>query len=116
MIMMASRISGSSTTRPLFIDFDFYTDGDPEFKKELITLMIDDLHELQHTLHPGPIVPEVFNKVCHKIKSPLEMLNDKEMLDLIAELKIITTDPSRVTLLDKLCTDIVQSLQNELEK
>jgi hypothetical protein len=49
--MAPSRIFEGSETRPIFVDFNAYTDGDDEFKKELVDLMIDDLRELQQTLH-----------------------------------------------------------------
>jgi CheY-like chemotaxis protein len=36
--------------RKLFVDFNVYTDGDDEFKHELIHLMIQNMHELNHAV------------------------------------------------------------------
>jgi len=107
-----SRIFGSSSARPLYIDFDAYTDGDQEFKKELIVLIIDNLHELKHMLRPQLHDIQVFHKVCHKIKATLVMLNDVEMMDIIEQLKIMTNH-SQLTQLDKICDDIIESLDKE---
>jgi hypothetical protein len=113
--MVTSKVFGAPTARPLFIDFDAYTDGDESFKKELTLLIIDNLLELQQILQ---VVAENndaprFHKVCHKIKATLEMLEDKEMLDTVEQLKVMITDATRIALLDKLCSDIIESLRRE---
>jgi hypothetical protein len=87
---MNSKILGSSSMRPLFIDFDAYTDGDDDFKKELIVLIIDNLRELQQILSPNSHDIQVFHKVCHKVKATLVMLDDSEMMVTIEQLKIMT--------------------------
>lgn len=110
---MASNFFGSTSGRPLFIDFDTYTDGDNEFKMELIELMIDNLHELQALLRTQNVDAHLFHKVCHKIKPTLDMLADKELLDTVEQLKVMITDPARLTFLDKLCVDIIESLKKE---
>jgi hypothetical protein len=109
---MAINFFGTANGRPLFIDFDEYTDGDAEFKKELIVSMISNLRELQQVL------PEVlqnkdvllFNKVCHKIKVTLEMLKDEELLETIEHLKTKIDDDLKARALDKICGDIIKSL------
>lgn len=111
--MMTSRIFGSPAGRPLFIDFNAYTDGDDEFKKELIDLMIENLQELQQTSklaaqnNDGPL----FHRVCHKIKATTEMLSDAEFSETIEQLKVIVTDASRIAHLDKICGGIIDSLR-----
>jgi hypothetical protein len=113
--MVTSKVFGAATARPLYINFDAYTDGDDEFKKELVLLIIDNLLEMQQVLQvvsqtaDGPL----FHKVCHKIKATLEMLDDKEMLNVVGELKVTITDANRIALLDKLCSDIIDSLRRE---
>lgn len=111
--MIPDEISGSSVSRSLFIDFDLYTDGDDEFKKELIDSMIDNLVEMQQVLQMASQRNDtkLFQEVCHKIKPTLEMLADVELLDTVGKLKAVVTDPAGITLLNKICKGIVQSLK-----
>jgi hypothetical protein len=104
---------GSIPIRPLFIDFNVYTDGDEEFKKELIDSMIDNLEELQQALHLASQNNDapLFSKVCHKIKATLHMLEDKELLDSVEKLKVSITDSVQVALLGKACIEIIESLR-----
>lgn len=113
--MAPSEIFEGSDTRPLFVDFNAYTDGDDEFKKELVDLMIDDLRELQQTLHLAAENNDIplFQKVCHKIKTTLHMLDDPEFSGMLEELKTNLTDASRVALLDRFCAAIIESLRKE---
>jgi hypothetical protein len=113
--MVTSKVFGAPATRPLFIDFDAYTDGDEHFKKELVMLMIDNLLELQQTVQIVSMNNDAqrFHKTCHKIKATLEMLEDTELMDTIIQLKIMITDASRIALLERLCTDIIESLRRE---
>jgi hypothetical protein len=111
--MMPDEISGSSLSRNLFIDFDLYTDGDEEFKQELIDSMIDNLVEMQQVLRDASQRNDakLFQGVCHKIKPTLEMLADVELLDTVGKLKVVVTDAAGIALLNKICKDIVQSLK-----
>jgi hypothetical protein len=113
--MIISRISDKVSMRPLFIDFDIYTDGDAEFKKELIVLMIDNLMELQSTTRLAAQNNDstLYLRVCHKVKATLEMLADVELLTTIDQLKVMMTDTARIALLERLCTDIIASLRQE---
>ncbi|MCD9015691.1 hypothetical protein [Parachryseolinea silvisoli] len=101
-------------SRTLFIDFDLYTDGDEEFKQELIDSMIDNLVEMQQVLQEASQRNDagLFQGVCHKIKPTLEMLADVELLDTVSKLKVNVTDPANITLLNRICKGIVQSLKN----
>jgi hypothetical protein len=112
--MIPDEISGSSVSRTLFIDFDLYTDGDEEFKQELIDSMIDNLVEMQQVLQEASQRNDagLFQGVCHKIKPTLEMLADVELLDTVSKLKVNVTDPANITLLNRICKGIVQSLKN----
>jgi hypothetical protein len=109
---MNSRILGKSSARPLFIDFDTYTDGDQDFKKELIVLIIDNLRELQQMLRPESHDIQLFHRVCHKIKATLVMLDDSEMLEIVEQLKIMT-NYSQLDQLDRICADVIESLGKE---
>src|SRR5688500_20384818 len=79
----------TTANRPLYINFDQYTDGDGEFKKELIFLMIDNLKEIQNSLVEAAKNNklEIFEKTCHKIKPTLSMLEDKNLLQSIQSIK-----------------------------
>ena len=74
--------------RPLNIDFDQYTDGDADFKQELVSLMIDDIGELQKSLAQATASndPEIFLRGCHKSKTTVEMVSDKDLTLLLAEM------------------------------
>jgi hypothetical protein len=109
---MAINFFGTANGRPLFIDFDEYTDGDAEFKKELVVSMVSNLQELQQVLPEALQNNDValFNKLCHKIKVTLEMLKDEELLETIEQLKTNIKDSLKVRALDRICADIIKSL------
>ena len=107
--------------RPLYIDFDQHTDGDAEFKRELVSLIIADITELQKSLVAATRSnnPDVFLKGCHKSKTTVEIVNDKEFSLLLEELeaKIVQEKYFRsavleeqILLFNKLSTDVLESL------
>src|SRR5687768_2928169 len=110
--MITAKISTSMAARPLFIDFNAYTDGDDDFKKELTELMIDNLRELCQALKQSDA--DLFQKVCHKIKATVVMLEDSELTQLMDDLKVSYTDSDRKELLDKICLAVIDSLTKEL--
>ena len=112
--MRTFRTSTDSARRPLFIDFDAYTDGDPEFKKEITDLMIDNLQEMQQVLGEATKQKDVvlFQRVCHKIKATLDMLEDRELLDIVQQLKEDITNIDQAQDLDRICGEIIISLHN----
>jgi hypothetical protein len=75
--MITTKVSGGQR-RKLLIDFDAYTDGDAEFKGELVALMIDNLIELEETVQRAGKGNDLklFDAVCHKVKATVEMLAD----------------------------------------
>jgi hypothetical protein len=109
----------STSSRPLFIDFEQYTDGDAEFKKELITLMIDNLKEIQDALNEAMQrnMLEIFEKTCHKIKPTLSMLEDKDFIDTIqcvkAEFSNSAKQEQQVKVFNTTCHQIIKSLEKE---
>ena len=108
-----------STNRPLFINFDQYTDGDADFKKELIYLMIDNLKEVQTSLKEAAQKNklEIFEKTCHKIKPTLSMLEDKDLLESIQTIKSkFAGDTDRDAWVNNFtvaCSQIIKSLERE---
>lgn len=107
----------TAANRPLFINFDQYTDGDAEFKKELIYLMIDNLKEVQHSLVEAAKNNklEIFEKTCHKIKPTLSMLEDKDLLESIQSIKTEFSNNvgkgEWVTNFTMACNQIIKSLE-----
>jgi hypothetical protein len=113
--MITAKISGNSPVRILLIDFNAYTDGDAEFKAELIVLMIDNLMELQETLQRAVKNNDIklYHSVCHKIKATIDMIADPELTQTIADLKVALTDATKVVLLENICAEIIASLRRE---
>ena len=88
--VMNTTIQHSMGGRPLSIDFDMYTEGDENFKREIILLMINNLVELQQAL--GAVQEQgsninSFHKACHKVASTLTMLDDTELMSEISKIK-----------------------------
>ncbi|WP_276374145.1 hypothetical protein [Chryseolinea sp. H1M3-3] len=108
-----------SSNRPLFINFDQYTDGDSDFKKELIYLMIDNLKEVQTSLTEATQKNklEIFEKTCHKIKPTLSMLEDKDLLESIQAIKSQFSNGNEkdqwVASFTSTCNQIIKSLERE---
>jgi hypothetical protein len=103
-------------TKPLSIDFDLYTDGDSDFKNELVVLMIDNIKELKQSLVEASKNnnPEVFRKVCHKVKPTLSMIDDAEYNDIIEVLKCQIVNQNCIQLFNKLSDSILKNLQTEI--
>jgi hypothetical protein len=112
-----------SAPRPLYANFDLYTEGDEEFKKELGTQVIGNVEEFRQALADSirENQPEFFIKACHKIKFTLSILNDQEFNDLIAELEKDLAGANkdknfiqRSKYFESLCTSIIRSLNIEI--
>jgi|SRR5436853_319189 hypothetical protein len=103
----------SNNTRVIELDLELYTDGDPELKRELIVLMIDNVRELQRSLKESI---DLFKKISHKVKPTIAMLNDKDLTEAIEEIKLMTQCDSKaekVNSFQLLCNDIVKILERE---
>lgn len=107
------------TNRPLYINFDHYTDGDIDFKKELIYLMIDNLKEVQNSLREATQKNklEIFEKTCHKVKPTISMLEDKDLVESIQMIRsqFSNTDEqeNRINSFSLVCNQIIRSLEKE---
>jgi hypothetical protein len=100
--------------RPLLVDFEAYTDNDPEFKKELVVSMIDNLQELQQCYETAVASRDtgLFSKCCHKVKVTLVMLQDPELDEVIGLLQkdvLALCKPS----FDRIIKEIIGSLLAE---
>lgn len=75
----------SALKKKTTINIALYTDGDPEFKRELAGLLIKNIHELQEQLQIAlkSTSAETFGKACHKVKTTLGMLGDEEFNSVI---------------------------------
>ena len=104
----------AENSRPLFIDFDKYTDGDSDFKKELVVLMIDNINELIQSLKSAEKNLEGFQKTVHKIKPTIEMLEDSEFNETIARVKSESNKQDAISALGKICGGIIKSLEKAI--
>lgn len=79
----------TTSSRPLHVDFDQYTCGDQSFKYELTVLIRNDINELQHALLTSveKNEPHAFYKVSHRVYTSLSVLNDRELIAMIEDLK-----------------------------
>ena len=111
--------------RPLKIDFDLHTDGDPVFKAELIQLLVENITELREALAETikRSDKQIYLKACHKVYTAISMLNDPEFTHVVDNLRNTMRqqiNPNDVNLLadakilDTLGKAISQSLEIEL--
>jgi hypothetical protein len=102
--------------RRLAIDFDLYTDGDPEFKSELTVLMLDNIKELQQALSEAGKIndAEIFRKTCHKIKPTLSMIDDAEFNDIIEVLKCQIHNQNCISVFGTISNGILRALEAEI--
>ncbi|HEY8936017.1 MAG TPA: hypothetical protein VIM65_12385 [Cyclobacteriaceae bacterium] len=111
-------LSQKTDTKVLSIDFDLHTDGDEEFKRELIALMIDNIRELRGTLERSLKLNDMhsFHVCSHKVAPTLGILNDQEFLDIIEMIKH-QTDLSKleysVELFNRNCEELIYILKKE---
>ena len=116
---MNTSMKKSVITKPLTIDFDLHTDGDEEFKKELIILMIDNIRELQEALSKAIMKSniQIFRETSHKVKPTISIVNDKDLTDMIDELKLQpeeTRTTETVLFFNRRCEDIIKDLEEEI--
>jgi CheY-like chemotaxis protein len=107
-------------------NLDLYTQGDPEFKRELAGLLIKGIEELRSSLEQTLAQNEsvIFNKAAHKVKTTVSMLGDEEFSNLVEKINRFFSDPNqkRVTpelqnqfdRFHELCEVIIQGLREEI--
>jgi hypothetical protein len=71
------------------IRFDAYGEDDPDFKADLIMLMIDNIRELQEAAQECSEHKQgkVFSTAVHKTKSTINLLDDPELFLNIESIK-----------------------------
>lgn len=107
-----------SLRRPLFINFNSYTEGDPDFKNELISLLIENIKELQQSLMcHAPNATKIFPGIYHKVKSTIGMLSDQDLSDALEEYKSLLGSSQKDEVfqrkqnyLNELCERVIESL------
>lgn len=107
--------------RPLAIDFNLYTNGDPDFKQELISHLIENVKEVKLALPDFDQTASInFIKVHHKVKATVAMLNDTEFTEMLEEIRsfIVSSQPleffkRKLKSLSFLCDQLIASLVAE---
>ncbi len=112
--------------RPLKIDFNLHTDGDPVFKAELIQLLIENITELRQALETSLSQKDtqIFLKACHKVYTAVSMLNDIEFTTVVDKVRSTMRQPIDPTdkelladakILNSIGDAVTKSLEHELE-
>ena len=131
-IMMYAKPQTTATTsapnnlRPLKIDFDLHTDGDPVFKAELVQLLIENIAELRQELSVAMKSKDTqtFLKACHKVYTAVSMLNDVEFTTVVDKIRNAMRQPidqsdkellADAKILDSIGDAVTKSLENELD-
>ena len=108
--------------RQVSANLDLYTEGDPDFKRELAGHLIKNINELKDALREAIANTDVtpFSKAIHKVKTSLAMLGDEKFNALIEKLREdlangpagnIQDDTSEF---DDLATKIIAGLREEI--
>jgi CheY-like chemotaxis protein len=105
----ATNNTPSGDRRPLKIDFDLHTDGDPVFKTELVQLLMENIAELRQSLDTAikQQDPQSFLKTCHKVYTAISMLNDADLSYIVEKIRNAmrgTIDPTDKDLLADVAT------------
>jgi hypothetical protein len=79
--------------RSLTEKLEAYAEHDLAFKQELIHLMISNLREFQQAFSDALS----FDRVAHKVKSTLTILDDSRINSLVTELKSLLRNPKDKT-------------------
>lgn len=112
--------AAQESSRKLNIDFDMYTDGDQEFKGELISLVINNMCELEEVVNRMHMEtdPEYFDKTLHKVKTTLVMVNDSEHAEILDLIKAMSPKDSAFQELKNqfniINRQIINALQEEI--
>lgn len=102
------------------INLDPYTDGDPEFTKELATSLIGNVNEFQQVLVTTLVEKQIddYRKACHKVKTAFTILGGENLQSIAEDLKdfILIHDYDShelkkvITLFDELMQKIIGKL------
>jgi PAS domain S-box-containing protein len=113
-------VAQSEPSRSYSVSLDLYSEGDAEFKRELASLLVKNIQELQSALEEAieNNDAEIFRKASHKVKTTISMLGDHEFSDLVDSIKESLSrqqlsHPQRV-LFNDLAGKIIAGLQEEI--
>jgi PAS domain S-box-containing protein len=114
----------SPTQRKATINIDLYTNGDPEFKRELAGLLVKNIEDLQQQLLLAITAQsaETYSRACHKAKTTLGMLGDDEFTKVIEKIKVRLDEgvfaetrlQPELTRFKGLCISITRGLEEEI--
>ena len=104
--------------RQLHVDFEIYTEGDKDYKVEMIFHMIKNLKELQNAFRQAEQERDAagFKMSCHKAQTVLKILNDGELNRIIDEIKkeiASGVEAEKILEFNNLCREIITSLESE---
>jgi len=111
--------AAAAPEKTLSIDFERYTDGDADFKSELVSAMIADVDSFKNAVQNAfnERNKTLYDKAVHKATSTLSIINDKELTDTIEELKsVFMNHTNDVIKFSKLCDEIMKALSKEINK
>jgi CheY-like chemotaxis protein len=121
----ANNTAPAGNLRPLKIDFDLHTDGDPVFKIELVQLLMENVSELRQSLDTAlkQNDPQAFLKTCHKVYTAISMLNDADLTYIVDKIRSVMRGPidpgdktllADVAILNNIGEAVLKSLDAEL--
>jgi CheY-like chemotaxis protein len=121
----ANNNPSAGNLRPLNIDFDMHTDGDPVFKAELVQLLMENVSELRQSLDTAlkQNDPQAFLKTCHKVYTAISMLNDADLTYIVDKIRTVMRGPidpgdktllADVAILNNIGEAVWKSLEAEL--
>jgi CheY-like chemotaxis protein len=118
-------ISSAVDARPLRIKFDLYADSDDGFKIELLQLMMNNIRELQQAVYKAFYSAEIrtYQSISHKVKSTLILLDDREFMYMVDDLKHGFTNAEKQSILQEKVSKfnfhsagIMKTLEQELNQ
>jgi CheY-like chemotaxis protein len=114
----------SDESMSLSINFDLYTEGDPAFKQELVSLLIENISELKQSLEVAVQEnnPPEFFKTCHKASTAIKILNNKDLMEVVEVIedqfknRLSSLLHEKVMLFNNLSDYLLKALQRENKK
>lgn len=111
-----------SPEKSFSVDLSEYTDNNPEFEKELTTLLIGNIKELRNSAQFSLRINDhsLFKKAVHKVSVTFDMLNDQELNAEIRNInKLFESGQQKmlaraISKLDKSCLQTITFLENRL--
>ncbi|MEI9920580.1 MAG: PAS domain S-box protein [Bacteroidota bacterium] len=117
----ASAEKAAGMTGSIADSLDMYTEGNLDFKKELIGHLMRNIEELKTALNASTNQkdPQPFQAAAHKCKTTLTMLGDHELLKVVDEVKQALEHGQSSPILDqkfnKLVKETIEGLSEELD-